>query len=420
MRTVSSKRRATRSVAFFALAVLVTLAISSLVACQGKKPAGLGGEYRNILAEIGVSQADIDARVEKTVEQFFRGNNAQRIYYEFGDGMAYILDVGNRDVRSEGMSYGMMFCVQLGMKEEFDRLWKYSHEILLHKTGDYAGYFAWHAAPDGTIIDKNPAPDGEEYFAMSLLMASNRWGDGEGIFDYRARANDILDHMLNHRKILGLPPKSWIGDMFDANRNQVVFVPFGGSATFSDPSYHLPHFYELFALWADKDNDRWRAIAAESRAFFRKACHPKTGLAPDYADFDGVPVKQGDHYRFEYDAWRVAMNIALDSAWWGKDPWQREEWAPTYLSFFSKLGVSMHPDQFDVDGGNPAGSHSTGLVAMNAVAGLIVPTKVARPFVEEFWLSPIPSGRGRYFDGCLYRFALLNLSGRYRSIGPSQ
>ncbi len=32
--------------------------------------------------------------------------------------MAYIEDTGNNDARTEGMSYGMMLCVQLDMKEE--------------------------------------------------------------------------------------------------------------------------------------------------------------------------------------------------------------------------------------------------------------------------------------------------------------
>jgi oligosaccharide reducing-end xylanase len=119
-----------------------------------------------------------------------------------------------------------------------------------------------------------------------------------------------------------------------------------GLGDLSDPSYHLPHFYELFALWADKttiDGARSRPRAARSSA---RHAHPKTGLAPDYADFDGVPVKQGDHYRFEYDAWRGRDEHRPRFGLVGKDPWQREEWAPTYLSFFSKLGVSMHPDQF--------------------------------------------------------------------------
>ena len=40
--------------------------------------------------------------------------------------MAYIEDTGNHDARTEGMSYGMMMCVQMDRKEEFDRLWKWA------------------------------------------------------------------------------------------------------------------------------------------------------------------------------------------------------------------------------------------------------------------------------------------------------
>ena len=36
--------------------------------------------------------------------------------------MAYVTDVLNKDVRTEGMSYGMMIAVQLDRKKEFDRL----------------------------------------------------------------------------------------------------------------------------------------------------------------------------------------------------------------------------------------------------------------------------------------------------------
>ena len=36
--------------------------------------------------------------------------------------MAYVEDTGNHDVRTEGMSYAMMVCVQMNRKEEFDRL----------------------------------------------------------------------------------------------------------------------------------------------------------------------------------------------------------------------------------------------------------------------------------------------------------
>lgn len=370
-------------------------------------------KYRNALSEIGIREEQIDERIATTVQQFFYGTDNQRIYYEFFDDMAYILDVNNNDIRSEGISYGMMLCIQLDMKTEFDRLWKFAHEMMLHKEGDLRGYFAWQLDPNGKIIGTSPAPDGELYFATALFMASNRWGDGEGLYNYREKANTILDHMIRHREILGLSKGSWVGDMIDPDAKQVVFVPVGEYKRFTDPSYHVPHFYELFALWADNHNELWREVAERSRSFFQKATHPETGLAPDYAYFDGIPVKVGDHYRFQNDAWRVAMNISLDSLWWNRDPWQRKTWVPTYLGFFRKEGIKTHNSLYDIDGANGSGGISAGLVAMNATAALIANKKTGHDFVRELWDTPIPEGHYRYFDGCLYLFGLLNISGRF-------
>ena len=60
----------------------------------------------------------------------------------------------------------------------------------------------------------------------------------------------------------------------------VVFCPIGDAAQFSDPSYHLPGFYELWALWAD-NNTFWSAASASGQ-HFQKATHPTTGLT-DYS-----------------------------------------------------------------------------------------------------------------------------------------
>jgi oligosaccharide reducing-end xylanase len=63
--------------------------------------------------------------------------------------------------------------------------------------------------------------------------------------------------------------------MWDAETKLVKFVP---EAPFTDPSYHLPHFYEQFALRADEaDRPFWKEAAENSRAFLRAACNPKTG-----------------------------------------------------------------------------------------------------------------------------------------------
>src|SRR5690625_8048251 len=85
--------------------------------------------YPNLLNEYGYSQEEIDARVKDTWEKLFSPEHEEtRIYYEVGDDKAYMLDTGNLDVRTEGMSYGMMMAVQMDEKEVFDRLWKYTME----------------------------------------------------------------------------------------------------------------------------------------------------------------------------------------------------------------------------------------------------------------------------------------------------
>ena len=64
--------------------------------------------------------------------------------------MAYLEDTGNHDVRTEGMSYGMMVCVQMDKKAEFDRLWKWVRTYMYIPAGPCRNYFAWSCSTDGT------------------------------------------------------------------------------------------------------------------------------------------------------------------------------------------------------------------------------------------------------------------------------
>ena len=63
---------------------------------------------------------------------------------------AYLYDTGNQDVRTEGMSYGMMICVQLDKQAEFDKLWRWAKKYMLYTSGKWSGYYAWHCTQEYT------------------------------------------------------------------------------------------------------------------------------------------------------------------------------------------------------------------------------------------------------------------------------
>ena len=372
------------------------------------KGAAYTGNYRNLFKEYGYSEDEINEKVESTWEKLFYGNDDERLYYPVGDDMAYIYTADTDDVRSEGMSYGMMICVQMNKKKEFDCLWKWAKTYMQHTDGEYKGYFAWKMKTNGTKIDNTPASDGEEYFATALLFASARWGNGEGIYDYHKEAQEILTTML-HQADDGQGV-----NMFDSTYKMPVFCPIGNAATYSDPSYHLPAFYEVWALEANKDNDFWREAAEASREHFKKATNASTGLGPDYSEYSGAAKNEGDHKDFRFDAWRIAANIACDYAWWAKDDWAVTH-ANTLQSFFYDQGVESYGNQWTLDGSKEYSSdHSPGLVAMNATAGLAASTQKAWAFVEDFWNISPTTEKYRYYDGCLYMMGLLHCSGNFR------
>lgn len=84
------------------------------------------GEHPNLFRDLlGKNDAEIEGKLNEAWEHFFYGDDdIERVYYPVGDDMAYIYDVGSGDVRTEGMSYGMMIAVQMDKQEEFNRLWK--------------------------------------------------------------------------------------------------------------------------------------------------------------------------------------------------------------------------------------------------------------------------------------------------------
>lgn len=370
------------------------------------------GKYRNVFKECGYEEKAITQRVEETFQTIFY-NKEERFYHEAGEDMAYLMDTGNLDVRTEGMSYGMMVCVQMDKKAEFDRLWKWVRTYMYIDEGPCKNYFAWSCKPDGSRNSNGPAPDGEEYFAMALFLASRRWGEGEGIFQYSAEAKAILRECV-HKGEPGHPGEP----MWEPANKLIKFIP---NCDFSDPSYHLPHFYELFAEWAEeKDREFWKQAAAASRNYLHLACHPRTGLSAEYADYDGTPHEGhqeifGRHDWYYSDAYRTIANMAMDYLWFAADPWQVEN-ANRLQKFYWEEQAEHWDGVFLTDGTRlqEKALHPVAIIAVNAQASLAADGPYAKACVEKLWDTPLRKGNRRYYDNFLYLFAMLALSGNYR------
>ena len=381
-------------------------------------------EYRNLFLEAGYTEAQVNQRLADLWRTYFEGDvDNERLYYEVGGDMAYILDVNNNDVRSEGMSYGMMLCVQLDKQEQFNKLWNWAKTNMQHKQrgDDREGYFAWQLNPDGSIKDDKPASDGEEYFIMALMFASNRWGNGDGIYDYEAEADYIIKNCFN-KPMKEVNPGSSYTNLFDMTEKQITFQPYAGSTTFTDPSYHLPAFYELWGRWAKEHKQDFLDFAAKSREMFPKFANEKTGFMPDYAEYNGSPRKNSGHEDFLYDAWRCIMNMAVDFSWFRPEGVDYTDLVNRQHNFLAKVngGVPNYYSVYTLDGQEKNGNkdHSPGLVACNATGALASNQMVAWEFIDDFMATAIPTGKFRYYDGLLYYLNFLHVSGNFKIWKP--
>jgi oligosaccharide reducing-end xylanase len=406
------------------LVIIIAIISKGSIIAQQSKSAFYSGVYRNFFAEAGYTSQDIDAKVNAAYRDLFEGDH--KIYFEVNDSMAYVSDIKNKDARTEGLSYGMMVAVQLNKKDVFDKIWRWSKQYLQHHDGALEGYFAWSINPH--TMKKNsegPASDGELYFITSLLFASNRWGNNTGI-DYYKEARYILDNMWKKDGTGG------VYNLINTTHKQITFVPVKDAYNWTDPSYHLPAFFEVWAMYAKDGHEAfYRECADSSRAFLHRACNAVTGLNYDYTAFSGEPLaSKWLPDAFRYDSWRVPMNIAMDYNWFGKDKDWQQQYAKRIQAFFKSKGINEFDDQFNPDGSKPdtilqAGGfkklrHSLGLVATTASTEMI--HKDDFDFVHALWnakLQPYSDGYfDPYYDGLLYLFSLMHLSGKYQVIIP--
>ena len=453
------------------VAVMMLLTVPTMALTPWKKGAFETGKYRNLFVEMGYKQADVDAKLKEVFNDVFRGPN--KVYFEVGDSMGYVSDIKNHDARTEGMSYGLMIAVQFGEKDIFDRLWRWTKKYMQHQDGIREGYFAWSCRTDGTRNSPGAASDGELYFITALIFASNRWGNDTGI-NYKAEAQRILNAIQPKEYTPEARPGGFGGFggfgggqqqqgpqkmyLIDPETKLITFTPDGFGQRHTDPSYHIPAFYEVWAKWGDDGRtDFWKECAQKSREFLHKATDEKTGLNGDQCQFDGsemegfrfpgrpqgqqqnsapqAPPRNGNN-NFRYDSWRVPMNITLDYEWSCADgEWQRQ-YGEKIQNFFYSQGVDTFLDQYRKDGSIPEGNeilgaggfrklrHSIGLVATVAASSMMCSHDKSKEFVDALWNAKhVPFEDGyfdAYYDGLLRLFAFMHLSGNYRVITPQK
>jgi len=328
-------------------------------------------EYPNLFVTLGgQTQADSDAKVQAAWAQLYNPSGSNTVFYNGpGSDESYVEDIADNDVRTEGMSYGMMTAVQLDHQTEFDRLWTFVKNHMAQKNGA----FAWHTSTSGSVLSSGGAPDGDEYFAAALVFAAKRWGASSGKYDYAAEAQPVLDYVRTQD--------------FNKTSKIVAFVANGND---TDGSYVLPAFYQTWACFDTANADFWNGAVAAGRAFF-KAAADSNGVIPDHSSFTGQ--SQGSAGS---DALRCVANIMMDHNFFNADPWQ-ETYATEYGGY-----IKSHSN------------NTTAMLSCNGLLGFGMPSSTGTPFVQALWKAAIPTGSYRYYDGTLYMLGLLHVSGTFK------
>jgi len=339
--------------------------------------AGSGGECTppaspvNLFVTVsGHTQADSDAKVSQAWSTLFNPSGSGTIYYNGpGSDESYVQDIYNNDVRTEGMSYGMVVSVQLDHQTEFDRLWTWVKKHMANGTGE----IRWKCSTSGSGCAGGGAPDGEEYFATALIFASHRWGDSTG-----------------SAKIAYSTEAKWVLDLIRTKyfNSQYHLVKFGSGSNNVDPSYVLPAFYEVWACFDTANAAFWQDSATAGRAYMQKVVDGN-GVCPYQASFTATNPQAANA-----DSTRCPVNLMMDWYLFGKDPWQRDTYAPKFGAYSSSRN----------NGGASVGCNST--------LGFGLPSSSGKAFVDKLWSTGVPSHD--YWNGVLYMLGMLHVSGNFR------
>ena len=329
-------------------------------------------QYADLFVSLlGETQAQSQAKVTAAWSQLFNPSNANTIFYNGpGTGEAYVEDVADNAVRSEGQSYGMMIALQLNHQTEFDELWTFVKNHMW-KSGNT---IAWQTSTSGSVTGSGGAPDGDEWFAAALVFAHYRWGDTSGKYDYGSEAQKTLDLV----RTTDISPTQYLVRYFT-----------GTDGNGTDASYMLPAFYQTWACFDTANADFWNKVLTTTRAWLQTAAG-STGNIGDQSSFAGQTTNSGGD-----DKLRTVANFMSDYNFFDADPFEA-----TYASEYATWVSSNN-------------NGSTAMLACNALLGFGLPASTGKAWVQKLWSAAIPTGTYRYYDGALYTIALLHVSGTF-------
>jgi oligosaccharide reducing-end xylanase len=324
--------------------------------------------YANLFVGLsGHTQAETDAKLAAAWTKLFTAGGSGAIYFNGpGSDESYVKDLYNGDVRTEGMSYGMMIAVQLDHQTEFDRLWKWVKTHMANGTGQ----ISWSCSTSGSKNSSGGAPDGEEYMATALIFAHNRWGDSSGVYNYATEAQWVLNVIRTL--------------YFNAGAHLVQFVANSGN---TDASYILPAFYQVWACFDTANQAFWDASVTAARTFFHNAID-SNGVIGDRSSFTGQTTQGAGA-----DTIRCVANIMMDHNFFNADPWQTDTYATKYGAYEGKQ------------------NRSTAQMSCDSLLGFGLPASSGKAFVDKLWSSAIPNAN--YWDGVLYMLGILHVSGTF-------
>ncbi|HEY4392655.1 MAG TPA: glycosyl hydrolase family 8 [Polyangia bacterium] len=331
------------------------------------------GQYANLfISLLGETQAQSDAKITAAWNQLYNPSNANTVFYTGpASGEAYIKDVADNAVRSEGQGYGLMTAVQLNHQTEFDEMWAF----VKHYMWPSGNTIHWQVTTSGGVNGSGGAPDGDEWMAAALVFAHYRWGDTSGKYNYGTEAQKTLDLVRTTD--------------FSSTYHLVRYYT-GTDGNGTDASYMLPAFYQTWACFDTANADFWSTALTTTRSWLQTAAG-STGNIGDQSSFAGQTTNSGGD-----DKLRIVANFMSDYNFFDADPYEA-----TYAGEYATWVSSNN-------------NGSTAMLACNGLLGFGLPASSGKAWVQKLWNAAIPTGTYRYYDGTLYMNALLYVSGAFQ------